>query len=50
MLTRLPDALISPKLAFIPGRKRALTGIELAFIEEANEARRRWKEKRKKEL
>jgi hypothetical protein len=47
---RLPDALIPPKLTFIPGRKRALTGAELALMEEADKARRRRKEEREKEL
>lgn len=38
---RLPDALIQPKVTFIPGRKRALTGREAADIQEKEEARER---------
>ena len=36
---RLPDAIIQPKVTFIPGRKRALTGREAAELQEQEEAR-----------
>jgi hypothetical protein len=38
---RLPDAIVQPKVTFIPGRKRALTGREAAELQEKEEARRR---------
>jgi hypothetical protein len=38
---RLPDAIIQPKVTFIPGRKRALTGREAAERQEREEARER---------
>ena len=38
---RLPDAIIQPKVTFIPGRKRALTGREAADLQEKEEARQR---------
>jgi hypothetical protein len=38
---RLPDPQRSPKLTFGPGRKRALTGREVADQQEADEARAR---------
>jgi hypothetical protein len=38
---RLPDAIVQPKVTFIPGRKRALTGREAAEHQEKEEARRR---------
>ena len=33
-LHRLPDVIRQPKLAFIPGRKRALTGPKSALLQE----------------
>ncbi|RFU25262.1 hypothetical protein B7463_g11084, partial [Scytalidium lignicola] len=41
MPRRLPDAIIQPKVTFIPGRKRALTGREAAEQQEKEEARER---------
>ena len=38
---RLPDPIWQPKVTFIPGRKRALTGREAADLQEKDEARRR---------
>ena len=38
---RLPDPIIQPKVTFVPGRKRALTGREAADLQEKEEARRR---------
>ena len=38
---RLPDPIRQPKVTFIPGRKRALTGREAADLQEKDEARRR---------
>jgi hypothetical protein len=38
---RLPDPLVQPKVTFVPGRKRALTGREAADLQEKEEARRR---------
>ena len=38
---RLPDAIIQPKVTFVPGRKRALTGREAADLQEKEEARER---------
>ena len=38
---RLPDAIIQPKVTFVPGRKRALTGREAAELQEKEEARLR---------
>jgi hypothetical protein len=38
---RLPDHLVQPKVTFVPGRKRALTGREAADLQEKEEARRR---------
>jgi hypothetical protein len=38
---RLPDAIIQPKVTFVPGRKRALTGKEAADHQEKEEARER---------
>ncbi len=35
---RLPNAIIQPKVTFIPGRKRALTGREAAERQEREEA------------
>jgi hypothetical protein len=40
---RLPDPIRQPKVTFIPGRKRALTGREAADLQEKDEARRRRK-------
>jgi hypothetical protein len=38
---RLPDAIVQPKVTFVPGRKRALTGREAAELQEKEEARLR---------
>jgi hypothetical protein len=38
---RLPDPLMQPKVSFVPGRKRALTGRESAQLQEEEAARRR---------
>jgi hypothetical protein len=38
---RLPNAIIQPKVTFVPGRKRALTGKEAADHQEKEEARER---------
>jgi hypothetical protein len=38
MLPRLLDAIISTNLIYILGRKRALTSIKVAKMEEANKA------------
>jgi len=38
---RLPDPIVQPKVTFVPGRKRALTGREAAELQEKEEARRR---------
>jgi hypothetical protein len=38
---RLPDLIRQPKVIFIPGRKRALTGREAADLQEKEEARQR---------
>ena len=38
---RLPDQINQPKVTFIPGRKRALTGREAAELQEKEEARQR---------
>jgi hypothetical protein len=43
MPRRLPDLIRQPKVTFIPGRKRALTGREAADLQEKDEARRRRK-------
>ena len=43
---RLPEPQIQPKLKFGPGRKRALTGREIADQQEADEARARRKAER----
>ena len=40
---RLPDAILQPKLMHLPGRKRALTGREMAELQEADAARKRRK-------
>lgn len=44
--SRLPDKIIGPKLIFGPGRKRALTGREIADQQEADAARARRKAER----
>ena len=38
---RLPDPIIQPKVSFVPRRKRALTGREVAELQEKEEARQR---------
>ena len=38
---RLPNPLIQPKVTFVPGRKRVLTGIESAQLQEEEATRRR---------
>src|SRR6266487_2143327 len=38
---RLPDAIVQPKVTFVPGRKRALTGREAAELQEKEQARER---------
>jgi hypothetical protein len=38
---RLPDAIVQPKVTFVPGRKRALTGREATELQEKEEARLR---------
>jgi len=40
---RLPDAILQPKLKYLPGRKRGLTGAEMAEQQEADTARKRRK-------
>jgi hypothetical protein len=44
--SRLPDKIVQPKLVFGPGRKRALTGREIADQQEADAARARRKAER----
>jgi hypothetical protein len=47
---RLPDAILQPKLMYLLGRKRALTGTEMAELEQADAARKRRKVLRNAEI
>jgi hypothetical protein len=38
---RLPNTIVQPKVTFVPGRKRALTGREAAELQEKEEAQER---------
>ena len=47
---RLPDMILQPKLMYLPGRKCALTGREMAELQEADTARKRRKALRNIEI
>jgi hypothetical protein len=47
---RLPDAILQPKLSYLPGRKRALTGRETAELLEFESARERRRALRQAEI